>query len=420
MCFVFVFPLAPDGSRLMTNAPVARCINEVLPEEVFGVIFEEHSKLEWRAPVIDAQVCHQWRQTILHSPRVWTYLEFPRSCKPTPLNLHQWLDRSGSVPFHIQLMDWIRGAEEVLDPHCKRIKSIESSGSSLSFLENRSFPILRSLTIKAGYNNPPVIDWSACCVMPELRSFRAIDISAYALPSNTNIFPALRVLALHRTGSCYSIIRNTSHSLTSLMLDFISFKSTSGSLEFPSLRFLSLFEVTNIKHQMNVPALTVYHESGRPEEESFSMSLPSLIEYGIRRVKEEPFLDATKLHECYPNISRLSVRAHPSDVKLFLHSLGRQPTALPMLRILAVASQCSWMDDFSEEDKHSMRNDVFMRNMAGSNMELSFDGRVRIPIYIAYVRVYINEGERKLTSPLRSQIIPLDDLLFVLSLWLPC
>ena len=369
----------------MTNAPAARCINEALPEEVFGVVFEEHAKLEWKAPLIDGQVCHQWRQTILHSPRAWAHLQIGQKFTSAPSQLHQWLERSGSVPIQIQLMEWIRAAQKVLDPHCKRIKSIESSGGPLFFLENRSFPILRSLTIKTEYNDPPVIDWSACCTMPELRSLRAISISASALPSN--IFPALRVLALHRVKNCYSIIRNSSHSLTSLMLDFISFKSTSGSLEFPSLKFLSLFEVTNIKHRMNVPALTVYHESGRTAGESFFMSLPSLIEYGIRRFKETPFPDVTKLHECYPNISRLSVRADPSDVKQFLHSLGSQPTALPMLRILAVEALCSYMK-FSEEDKHSMRNDVFMRNMVGSvNMELSFNGKVRIPIYIAYVKV---------------------------------
>ena len=142
-------------------------------------------------------------------------------------------------------------------------------------------------------------------------------------------------------------------------------------------------------------------------------------EYGIRRFNNDPLLDVTELHEYFPNISRLSVRADPSDVKQFLHSLGSQPTALPMLRILAVEALCSYMN-FSEEDKHSMRNDVFMRNMVGSvNMELSFDGKGRIPIYISYVRVYINEGGRKLTSPLRTRMIPFDDLSFVLSLWPP-
>ena len=205
----------------MTSTRVARCINEVLPEELFGVIFEEHAKLEWRAPVIDGQVCRQWRQTILHSPRAWSHLKIVQNFASAPSKLPQWLDRSGSVPLHLQLMEWVQGAEKVLDPHCKRIKSIESSGSFISFLKNRSFPILQSLTIRAEYRadywNLPLIRWSASCTMPELRSFKASNISVDALPPN--IFPALRAIALYRMNERNYMTLNSSHSLTSLMLD---------------------------------------------------------------------------------------------------------------------------------------------------------------------------------------------------------
>ena len=144
---------------------------------------------------------------------------------------------------------------------------------------------------------------------------------------------------------------------------------------------------------MNVPALTTYHESGTPGEESFSMSLPLLIEYGIQRFIEEPFLNVTRLHQCYPNISRLSLRAQPSAVKPFLHSLSGQPTALPMLRILAVG-EVYGVIKYSVEDKDSMRKDAFMRNMVSCvKMELCFDGKDRIPLYFAYVRVYIDEAK---------------------------
>ena len=405
----------------MANAPVARCINEALPEEVFGVIFEEHAKLEWRAPVIDGRVCNQWRRTILRSPRAWAYLQIRQSCDPAPSQLRQWLDRSGSVPLHIQFMDRIWDNRiwgvEVLDPHCKRIESIVLHGS-ITLLKNQSFQILQSLTIKADYLDPPLIHWSIRCVMPELRSLRARNILVDALPSV--IFPVLRVLALHSVNNCDSIIRHTSHSLTSLMLNFISLKYTSESLEFPSLTFLSLYEVKNLKHRMHVPALTTYHESGGIEEESFSTSLPFLIEYGICRLSKASPLNATKLHQCYPNISRLSIRAHPCAVKPFLHSLSRKPTALPMLRILAVGEVYSLMK-YSGDDIGSMRKDVLRRNMASSvKMKLYFDGIARIPLYSAYVKVYINEGHGKLTSTLRIQIFPIEDLSFVLYLWLPC
>ena len=401
-------------SGTMTSAPVVRCINEALPEEVFGVIFEEHAKLERRAPVIDGQVCRQWRQTILHSPRAWAYLDIRQTRKSSPSNLHQWLDRSGSVPLHIQLMEWVPGAEEVLDPHCKRIKSITLYDGFLTFLKNRSFPILQSLTIRVGYRNPRFILRSACCAMPELRSLRLNDISVDGLPSN--IFPALKVLAFYRVKYCDSIILNSCYSLTSLMLGDLSLQYTSESLEFPSLRFLSLLDIKNIKHRVNVPVLTTYHESGRTAEESFSRSLPSLIEYGNRRLDEGPFLNVTKLHQCYPNISRLSVRAPPSTVTLFLHSLSVQPTALPMLQILAVDGVYSSMT-YRGADKESMRNDVSVRNMAGSvKMEICFDGRDRLPLYFATVRVYINNAQSKLTFTLRNRILPVEDVSFILGL----
>ena len=149
---------------------------------------------------------------------------------------------------------------------------------------------------------------------------------------------------------------------------------------------------------MNVPALTTYHESGQTEEESFSMSLPFLIEYGIRRHYGAPLLNVTRLYRCYPNISRLSVRAFPSDVKQLLHSLSRQPTALPMLRILAVGTLIN-STKYTGEDKNRMMNDVIVRNTASSvKMELCFDGKARIPLYFARVRVYIDEGRSQLTS----------------------
>ena len=397
--FPFLLPtfLAPDlscsrrPSRTMTSMSVARCINEILPEEVLGVIFEEHAKLEWRAPIIHGQVCRQWKQTLLRSPRAWAHLRIVPNFTSAPSKLQQWLDRSGSAPLHIQVIDWIQGVEGVLDRHCKRIESISLHYYRLACFKDRSFSILQSLTIIAWTNAicwSPWNEWSEWRAMPALLYLRANNIRVNALPSN--IFPRLRDLVLFRVKNCDSIIRNASHSLNSLMLSRISLKYTSESLEFPSLRFLSLYDVKNIKHRMNVPALTTYHESNEKEEEAFSMSLPFLIEYGIYGLCNELPLDATKLHQCYPNISRISIRACASDVKLFLHSLSDQPTALPMLRILALSDS----KKYSTEDKDSMRSDVSMRNIASSvKMELYFDGVVRVPLYFADVRVYIPKFE---------------------------
>ena len=391
----------------MTSTPMAHCINEALPEEVFGVIFEEHAKLEWKAALIDGQVCRHWRQTILRSPRVWAHLQIVQDFTSAPSKLHQWLYRSGSAPLHIQAFNWTRGVEEVLNQHRKRIQSISLYRPSITFLENHSFPILQSLTIDSLDSNTPVIRWSGCGAMPALRSLRASYISMGSLPSN--IFPPLKVLVLNTVGDCDYLTRNSYHSLTSLMLSTISLPDTSESLEFPSLRFLSLNIVKNIKHRMNVPTLTTYHEAYNMEGESFPMSLPSLIEYGIYRLDDpSPFI-VTKLHQSYPNISRLSIRALPSIFKRFLHSLSEQPTALPMLRILAVDIIFGSMT-YSGEDEDSMMKDVSARNMASTvKMELCFNGSVRSPLYFGCVRVYISSGRRKLTSSLRARVFLIED-----------
>ena len=402
---------------------MAARINEALPEDIFSVIFEEHAKLEWYAPLFDGRVCHQWRQAILRSPRAWAHLEIGNGLISTPSQLQRWLDRSGSVPLHILVADWTRGVEKVLYQHCNRIQSISLDFYSPAFLEDRSFPILQSLTINNRKLATPVIFWMALGAMPELHSFQAKKISMWARPSD--IFPPLRVLVLTMANNCDCIIRNSSYSLTSLMLGRISLQYASESLEFPSLRFLSLYIVKNIKHRMNAPALTTYHESDEMEGESFPVSLPSLIEYGIYRLNDKSPFNVTKLHQFYPNISQLSARARPSSVKQFLHSLNGQPTALPMLRILAVdivyVHGAHNSMELSKKDKESMMKGVSLRTMAsGVKMELCFDGRVRFPLYFGTVRVYITNFPSKLTSILRTQILAIEDLLFILGLWLTC
>jgi len=252
--------------------------------------------------------------------------------------------------------------------------------------------------------------------MPELHSLRAGYISVDSLPSNA--FPLLRDLVLHHVDDVDCIIRNSYRSLTSLMLAFISLQYTSETLEFPSLRFLSLHEVKNVKHRMNVPALTTYHESGAVKEESFSTPLPVLIEYGFYGDQLSAPPSVTNLHQHYPNISRLSLRTREDGAMLFCRSLCDQPTALPMLRLLA-AQNVSHYVEYYREDKHSMKNSVFKRNMASSvKIELCFAGKTRVPLYFACVSVYVNEGRSGLISTLR-RINPSEDLSFVLGLLIP-
>ncbi len=403
----------------MTSMPVAPCINEALPAELFGAIFEEHAKLEWRAPVIDGLVCQQWRQTILHSPRVWAHIEIGDNFRSIPSDLRpQWLRRSGTAPLHIRVSS-LRGVKEILDQHHKRIESLTVLHAlAHALLENWSFPILQSLTVCDWDDRSPKLRLSTWDAMPALRSLRVGYTSVDILPSKT--FPPLRVLALSEVKGYNYIIQSTYRSLTTLMLECLNVPNTSETLEFPSLSFLSLFAVKNLKHRMSVPALITYHEGLITEKESFSMPLPLLTEYGIYELHTDPVFNPSRLHQYYPNLSRFSVRASASSVKAFLHSLSGQPTSLPMLRILAVEFPFG-IKEPSKEDKDSMMNDVSVRNTAtGVKLELCFDGTRRVPLYFGEVRVYIKYGRSKLTSILRIRIYPIEDLSLILSLWSGC
>ena len=371
----------------MTSAPWTLCINEALPIEILGVIFEEHAKLEWRAPVKDGRVCRLWRQIILGCPRAWAYLELNRGYDgPTPSVLRRWLDRSGTAPLHIRIHDFIPKVDELLDRHHERIESLIMDGGSSSMFENRSFPILQSFTVDTWHHlKTHGSPWGA---MPKLLDLSACFIDIDILPSRT--FPPLRTLALFRVDSCDRLLQN---SLTSIMLDEISLDDTSGSLDFPSLTFLSLYAVKNLKHRMNVPVLATYHEGGGTEEEEFPTPPPFLAEYGIFHIGGALFPDVMKLHRCYPNLHRLSIRAYPSDFMSFLHSFVGQPTAIPMLRILAVGTSDSRVS-YSKELEYEIINHVTGRNFTSKvKITVHFEDSApfEVPLFFGAVRIHIKK-----------------------------
>ena len=57
-------------------------IHEILPTKILDMIFEEHARLEWKAPTVDGRVCRLWRQTSLNTPRVWAHFEIRNDSMP--------------------------------------------------------------------------------------------------------------------------------------------------------------------------------------------------------------------------------------------------------------------------------------------------------------------------------------------------
>jgi hypothetical protein len=360
-------------------------MNEVLPMEILGMIFEEHAKVEWRAPTVVGQVCRLWRRTVLTSPRAWTHLTISKKHKPTTSELRRWLDRSGTAPLHICAA--VNGpiVDALLDQHHKKIEFLTVYQVSSLIAKARVFPILESLKIIAWNVSANI---GAANVMPNLRHLHAGFVNVDALLSNN--YPPLTSLTLYGVSNCGGLVQSSCNSLTSLMLKTVSLHDISGPLVFPCLTFLSLWDVRNLKPRIKVPALTTYHEGGRTDDESFSMPLPLLTEYGVSQHEKYPasLSDITVLHRCYPNLRRLAIYSCIQVVKSFLHSLAAQPTALPILGILAVGST---EVIYSKEDIASMMFDVSLRNTASKvRMKLHDEtyGPYRVPLFFAEVRIY--------------------------------
>ena len=342
-----------------TNGPLPTCpINDIIPVEILGSIFEEHAKLEWGAPAIDGRVCRLWRQVVLNTPRAWAYLEVYGHNRPSISELRLWLHRSGAAPLHIRVDYDIppHGGSntyslyDLLSDYHTRIASLQMVKAELSFFERKDFPCMRLLDVHRWplVHSPLPSDWWGS--MPQLQSLR-LGLTDFSVAPLDGVAP-LRMLSLHSV-NCTSLPRH-SPSLTRLMLEDVSLDGIiSGPLALPSLTFLSLFNVTGLKPHIDAPYLSTYHDGGKSISESFSAPLRSLVEYGIYHRQpdgltlqvlreygipyQDPYgLDPTVWNHYFPNVSRLSVRA-PLHILIFVFdSLFGHTHLLPALQMISM------------------------------------------------------------------------------------
>jgi hypothetical protein len=332
-------------------------IHMVLPNEIVAMIFEEHAKLEWRAPAIDGRVCRLWRQIVLKTPRAWAYLEIRGAKQPSIFSLRSWLDRSHTAPLHIRvdtnfILDHYITLYDVLCDYHTKIELLRMGLGRHSFFEERHFPSMRLLHVKSWYwRNPslPPVRWGS---MPVLQSLHVGPTNALVVPLDS--LPPLKTLVLHTTK--YNSLSKSSLSLVALMLHSVSLEDAiSGPLDFPSLTHLALFGVRGLKPNIKVPYLVTYHESGCTLTESFSAPVPSLVEYGVYGTN--PCCpDPTEWHRSFPNIERLAMKADPSVLIAVFRSLSRQLHSLPVLQMISVSPVCMWGKKISRGALETMEN----------------------------------------------------------------
>jgi hypothetical protein len=369
-------------------------IHKLLPNEMMGVIFEEHAKLEWRAPTIDGRVCRSWRQIVLDTPRTWIYIEISAGEPPETTELRKWLNRSGSAPLYIRF-----NQEPAHDIHHRyrpllhyllsgchtRIASLRLPVGDLSFFKSRQFPCLRLLDINRWYPHSAITFPVQRGFMPELRSLRLVSRKEVSLLVQGRELTQLEVLIL--SVPRLTLLSHHPQSLTKLMLFDVSVRDAisgpiSGPMTFPSLTYLSLYQILGFKPYINTPCLVTYHEGWTGEP--FSSPLPSLVEYGLF-LPSSSDVNPARWHRSFPNVSRLSIRAPPAILISFFRSLSRDPQSLHALRTISARALG---EPFSEDEQRIIMDFVrIRREVCQMDVILYFEEKqpFHIPIFFGKV-----------------------------------
>jgi hypothetical protein len=364
-------------------------IHTVLPTEILVMIFEEHAKLEGRAPAIDGRVCRLWRQIVLNIPQVWAYLEICLANRPSISSLRLWLDRSHTAPLHIRvdsnfIFDHGTTFYDLLCDYHTRIASLRMGMGLLSFFAERHFPSMRLLHVKSWYWRRPSLPPVQLGPMPALQSLHLGTTDALVRPLDR--LPPLKTLILRAT-KCTSLSKS-SPSLVALILHSVSLgDAISGSLDFPSLTHLALFGVRGLKPNIKAPHLVTYHESGCTLTESFSAPVPSLVEYGVCGTNSRR-PDPTEWHRSFPNIERLAIAADPSVLLALLVSLSGHPQSLPALQVISASSARKWGENISREAKKTMKSLITPRSrVLHRGIALRFEPvrQLHLPVPSAYL-----------------------------------
>ena len=363
------------------NPPLPLVIHDILPTEILEVIFVEHAILEWKAPSIDGQVCRLWRRIVRNTPRAWAHFNI-RNNSVSIDEVRLRLQRSGTAPLHIDTRDakqnFCHKLYDLFSDHYTRIASLQAWYGSQSFFEERDFPRMRLLNVTHWYP----VRWGS---MPKLQSLRLCDGKLGIVPLSE--LAPLKMLVLSN-GKCTSVLRH-SQSLTTLMLCNVLFvDAIFGPLNFPSLTYLSLFNVRGLKPHVNAPRLVTYHE-GEIRGESFNTSLLSLLEYGVHHVPAGR-LDPAAWHLSFPNIQRLAIRAKELVILSIFSSLANQPHLLPTLQTISVGNihGMSYSYCIAEGIQEKIEGLVLVRGEAcGGNVVVSFETRApfKIPIFFGGV-----------------------------------
>ena len=384
-----------------------------LPIELVGEIIVRHSELEWYAPAVDGQVCRYWRTAVLSTPRAWARIKFERiRAFPSESAWRLWIERAASTPLDVRILvhrGWSlheNALEYMVSALLKKADSIISldiSGVRRSFFLT-PFPALRHLRIDGWSLKLPEYPHDGqfrVASMPALRSLTLGDIPCDPFATRGAV-PPLSELSLSYNNTWHSLVWHSHQALTSLSLHCCGPWASGGSdvadhpIEFPSLLFLSLYDIPSFKPYITSPRLQTLHEASDSVSDSFPRPLDSLTEYGVLTMTASsgnPRFHVEKLHTEFPNLVKLSLRVTAEDTLSFFLELADYPACFHNLRWVEAENYSESRSTFNHTEIMIMEECLVRRTQAALSVPLKASfwepGRNHtIPLFFADVCNY--------------------------------
>lgn len=376
----------------MTAVSTYSPINEMLPTEILGLVFEEHTLLHWNAPVVDGLVCRLWRQLILHTPGAWSRIAVRKvKVGPSVEALRLWLDRAKSSPLHLQFEHDSEELQRLVAQYHTSISYLLWSCENFKVFDDRSFPNLRCLHITS---------WRQCS--PKFGAMERLE-HLNLVSMHPDILDIKRIPPLKSITARYSypsqLLQHSQATLTSLILKVVHIYIPT-TLDLPNLRYLSVFEVTGIRPIINASRLEVFYESDIIMGQWFSTPMPSVIQYSTCHTDGPLKIDAATL---YPNIRFLALRLFPRHVVEYLKIFDSQEfengDRLSKLEVVELRYAYTPSNKFSTREATLLRErmqQIIEKRERGSGLKLQIwfrhGGPFSLPMRPAEVRPFRHRG----------------------------
>jgi hypothetical protein len=254
-------------------APIRR-----ITHDVGSMIFLELCRIDRLAPIVLGSVCRGWRESILASPRAWTYFQLTTSQSYKCQSL--FLSRSAPCHLHLHLPCRLNShAFRLLASVAERIKCLSLDITQISFLQDNRFPALKSLTLRGAASSCPETNFILNSdLFPSLRSLDAnlfFEEIMWRTPPFSRFIP-LQALSINvENPQVWSmIVENCRESLTSLSVTLHSVDAPISDRKvilLPHLKYLSIVDGSLEPPipwviDARTPALQVYSERSWTED----------------------------------------------------------------------------------------------------------------------------------------------------------